>query len=91
MPPGDPRLYCTAPMAPTDLLSIDEGISAMSTALLSRSAVVSIYLLALLLNGRADLLTGSLAAAVVAVWVISLLRDRLTRRGPVPAPQSRSR
>ena len=57
----------------------------MSTALLARTAVAVAYLLALLLNGRLDLMTGFLAAAVVAVWIIPLCRDRMTRRSPVRA------
>jgi hypothetical protein len=52
----------------------------MSIALLTRTAVVAAYLLALLVNGRADLATGLLAAAVVAVWAMPLLRDRMRRR-----------
>jgi hypothetical protein len=61
----------------------------MSTAMLTRTAVVAAYLLALLINGRADLRTGLLATAVVAVWAVPLLRDRRLRRTPVPEPRSR--
>ncbi|GIM93641.1 hypothetical protein [Paractinoplanes toevensis] len=56
----------------------------MSVALLTRTAVSAAYLLALLLNGRADLTTGVLAAALVAVWVVPQLRDRRLRRSPAP-------
>jgi len=52
----------------------------MSTALLIRTAVVAAYLLALLINGRADLLTGFLVAAVCAVWALPLLRDHMRQR-----------
>jgi hypothetical protein len=48
----------------------------MSTALLTRTAVVAAYLVALGWNGRTDLTTGLLAAAIVALWIIPLLRDR---------------
>jgi hypothetical protein len=61
----------------------------MSTALLIRTIVVAAYLLALLVNGRADALTGLLAAAVIAVWTIPLLRDRTMRRRPEAATLSR--
>jgi hypothetical protein len=53
----------------------------MPTALFTRTVVVAAYLLALLFNGRADLMTGLLAAAVVAVWTVSLWRDRMMRGG----------
>ncbi|MEV7627023.1 hypothetical protein [Actinoplanes sp. NPDC089786] len=52
----------------------------MPTALLTRSVVVAAYLLALLFQGRADLPTGLLAGAVIAVWTVPLVRDRMTRR-----------
>ena len=52
----------------------------MPTALLTRTVVIAAYLLALLFKGRADLMTGLLAAAVVAVWTISFCRHRMTRR-----------
>jgi len=61
----------------------------MSIALLTRTAVVVLYLAALLLNGRADLLTGLVAAAIVAIWVIRLLLDRRTQGGPAPALRPR--
>ena len=61
----------------------------MSIALLTRTAVVALYLVALLLNGRADLLTGLVAAAIVAIWVIRLLLDRRTQGGPAPARRPR--
>jgi hypothetical protein len=57
----------------------------MSTALLARTTVAVAYLLALLLNGRFDLMTGFLAAAVVAVWIIPLRRDHMMRRSPARA------
>jgi hypothetical protein len=53
----------------------------MPTALFTRTVVVAAYLLALLFKGRADLVTGLLAAAIVAVWTVSLCRDRMTRGG----------
>jgi hypothetical protein len=61
----------------------------MSTALFTRTAVIAVYLIALLLNGRADLLTALLTAAVVALWVIPLLRDRMARHVTLPPAQSR--
>ncbi len=51
----------------------------MLIALFARTVVVAAYLFALLCQGRADLITGLLAVAVVAVWVVALCRDRLTR------------
>jgi hypothetical protein len=55
----------------------------MSISLLSRTVVVAAYLLALLLHGRADIVTGILAVAVVAVWATPLLRDVRPRRPTV--------
>jgi hypothetical protein len=52
----------------------------MSTALIARTAIALGYLTALLLNGRAELLTGMVAAAVLAVWAVPLLRDRILAR-----------
>ena len=52
----------------------------MLAALLIRTVIVAAYLLALLFHGRADLSTGLLAGAVLAVWVVPLIRDRMTRR-----------
>jgi Co/Zn/Cd efflux system component len=54
----------------------------MTTALLTRTVVIAAYLVALVLNGRADLLVGLLAAAVVALWTVSLIRDRVLRHHP---------
>jgi hypothetical protein len=59
----------------------------MPTALYARSVVVAAYLLALLFHGRAELLTGLLAAAVVAVWTVSLCRDLVTRGGGSASPR----
>jgi hypothetical protein len=56
----------------------------MLIAMLTRTVVLAAYLLALLLNGSADRLSGLVAAAVIAVWVASLLRDRMLRREPAP-------
>jgi len=59
----------------------------MPTALITRTAVVAVYLLALLFKGRADLLTGVIGAAVVAVWAAALLRDTMMR--PSRPPRAR--
>jgi hypothetical protein len=61
----------------------------MSTGLVTRTAVIAVYLIALLLNGRADLPAVLLGAAIVALWVIPLLRDRMTRHDTVPTAPSR--
>jgi Co/Zn/Cd efflux system component len=47
----------------------------VSISLLSRTAIVAAYLVALLLHGRADTVTGLLALAIVAVWATPLLRS----------------
>jgi hypothetical protein len=62
----------------------------MPTALLTRTVVVAAYLLGLLFHGRADVMTGLLAAAIVAVWTVSLFRDRMTH-GSTPATIRRLR
>jgi hypothetical protein len=56
----------------------------MPVALTARTLVLGAYLLALAFNGRFDTAAGSIAVAVVGVWVISLLRDRrCARRVPI--------
>jgi hypothetical protein len=57
----------------------------MSIALLARSAIALAYLTALLVHGRAELLTAIVAVAVLAVWAVPLLRDRLVARSYLPA------
>jgi hypothetical protein len=52
----------------------------MPPGLLPRTIVVAAYLLMLLLHGRADLPTALLAVAVLAVWAVPLIRDRMIRR-----------
>jgi hypothetical protein len=52
----------------------------MSTALVARTAIALAYLTALLLTGRAEPLTGMVAAAVLAIWAVPLLRDRIVAR-----------
>jgi hypothetical protein len=52
----------------------------MSTALVARTVIALAYLIALLLNGRAEPMTGMIAAAVLAVWAVPLLRDRILAR-----------
>jgi hypothetical protein len=61
----------------------------MLTALLTRTAVVAAWLLALLFQGRADLSTGLLAAAVMAVWTVSLIRGRMTPARAIPITEIR--
>jgi hypothetical protein len=63
----------------------------MSTALFTRTVVIGAYLIALLLHGQADLVTGLLAAAVMAVWTVALCRDRMTRGVPVSIPGDAAR
>jgi hypothetical protein len=66
----------------------------MSIAHLTRTVIVTAYLVGLLLNGRADLASGGIAAALVAVWAAPLLRDGMARRTRVlqraPASAARS-
>jgi hypothetical protein len=53
---------------------------------------VAAYLIALLLHGRADTVTGLIAIAIVAVWAAPLLRDgRSHRTSPVTAVRPGSR
>jgi hypothetical protein len=52
----------------------------MSIALLARTVIALAYLTALLLNGRAEPRTGMVAAGVLAVWAVPLLRDRIIAR-----------
>ena len=60
-----------------------EGNIPVSTALLARTAIAVAYLTALLLNGRAEIRTGLVAVAVLAIWAFPLLRDRIVARsGP---------
>jgi Co/Zn/Cd efflux system component len=47
----------------------------VSISLLSRTVIVAAYLIALLLHGRADTVTGLLAVAIVAVWATPLIRS----------------
>jgi hypothetical protein len=49
----------------------------MPVALTARTLIVGAYLLALGFNDRFDTAAGLIAVAVVGVWVISLLRERL--------------
>jgi hypothetical protein len=52
----------------------------MPVAHTARTLIVGAYLLALAVNGRFDTAAGSIAVAVVGVWVIPLLRDRRCAR-----------
>jgi Co/Zn/Cd efflux system component len=64
----------------------------MSTSLLGRTGIVAVYLVALLLHGRADTVTGLIAVAITAVWAIPLLRDgRQRRTSPATAVRPHSR
>jgi Co/Zn/Cd efflux system component len=64
----------------------------MSTSLLGRTGIAAAYLIALLLHGRADTVTGLMAVAITAVWAIPLLRDgRQRRTSPATAVRPHSR
>jgi hypothetical protein len=56
----------------------------MSVTLFARSTIVLSYLAALAGRGRLDLVTGLLAAAIVIIWTVPLLRDQ--RRGTAGRP-----
>jgi Co/Zn/Cd efflux system component len=51
----------------------------MSIAMVTRTVIVAAYLIALFVEGRADTVTGAVAAGVVAVWTVPLLRDSRLR------------
>jgi hypothetical protein len=52
----------------------------VTTELFLRSLVTGAYLVALVLNGRFDLLTGSVAAGLVLIWAAPQLRQMAQRR-----------
>ena len=52
----------------------------MFTELFLRSVVAGAYLMALLLNGRFDLLTGLIAGSLVLIWAVPQLRRIAYRR-----------
>jgi hypothetical protein len=54
----------------------------MTTALLFRTLIAAAYLLALGWNDPWQPRNGVLAAAIVAVWVLPLLRDGVRRSAP---------
>jgi len=53
----------------------------MSVALVARTLVALAYLSALLWHARAEPMTGVIAAAIVAVWAMPLVRERVTGSG----------
>jgi hypothetical protein len=49
----------------------------MSVALAARSVILAGYLLAIGRSGRPDVVATVVAAALVVVWLLAFLRDRL--------------